>query len=116
MCSCTVNSEKVLHLYSVTFTINQLCTFSFEEISIFHGSIAGQVSCYVVYFKRGLSKQPLSLEFFVFENFEPIQLLPYYDYNDKATVEAFDALKTSINIQHLVAEAGIHMDMPKLGA
>ena len=107
--------EEILHLYSVTFTGNQLCTFSVEEISICCGNIAGQVCHYAVYFKRGLSEQPLSLEFLVSQNFEPIQLLPYYDCNDKATIEAFDSLKTSINIKHLLTEADIHMDMPKLG-
>ena len=106
--------EETLHLYSVTFTSNQLCTFSVEEISICHGNIAGQICCYAVYFKRGLSEQPLSLEFFVSQNFEPIKLLPYYDCSDKATIEVFDGLKASINIQQLLMKAGIHMDTPKL--
>ena len=99
--------DEIVHLYSVTFISNQVCTFSVEEILVCHGNIAGQVCDYAVYNKRGLSEQPLSLEFFVSQNFEPIQLLPYYDCNDKATNEAFEGLKTSINIQHKLTEAGI---------
>ena len=101
--------EEIVHLYSVTVTNNQWCTFSIEEISICHGDITGVDCKYAVYFKRGLSEQPLSFEFFVSPTFEPTQLLPYYDSKDEASSDAFDKLKTSINIQHLLTAAGIHI-------
>lgn len=106
--------EEIVRLYLVSLANNQLCTFSVEEILICHGNIAGQVCDYAVYNKRGLAEQPISLEFFVSQNFEPVQLLPYYNCSDEATIEAFDALKTCFNIQHKLTEAGIHLPkMPK---
>lgn len=101
--------EEMLHLYSTTITSNQWHTLSIEEISFCRGDITGQECRYAVYHKRGLLEQPLSLEFFISQNLEPTQLLPYCDPNDEATNEAFDILKTSSNVQHLLATARIHI-------
>lgn len=91
--------QEILHLYSIKFTS---CLLSIQEISLCCGDINGQDCRYVVYCKRGLFEQLISLEFFISKNFEPTQLLPYFDLQDKAASEAFDELKASIDLQHLL--------------
>ena len=104
-CPILSTHEELLHLYSTTCTSNQWFASSIEELSLCRDSNAGQDCLYATYCKRGLLEQPLSLEFFVSETFEPGQLFPYYDRSDEATSEMFDALKTSITVQKMLAIA-----------
>lgn len=103
--------EEMLHLYLLTFLDNHWYSLSIEELSLCHGTIAGQDCLYAVYFKRGFMEQSISLEFLVSQDLVPSQLLPYYGSSDPSAIEALEEVQTSANVLQLLQAAKVHVNL-----